>query len=122
MTKARYTFAFDRLNERFDEIKVQLADITRHLRALRAQETRTMKNLDDVKQLVKDLDTETTALGQRVEKKQAEQSAAIQALKDQIAAGGVVTADDLDGLSLDLTSELGRLKAIGADPANPIPA
>ena len=81
-----------------------------------------MTDIAAVKQLVKDLATETDNLAARLAAKQAAQDAAIQALKDQIAAGQTVTPADLDGLGLDLTAEVARLQSLGTDPANPIPA
>jgi uncharacterized coiled-coil protein SlyX len=81
-----------------------------------------MSDVATVKQLVKDLGTETDNLAARLDAKQAAQDAAIQALKDQIAAGGPVTQADIDGLAVDLTAEVSRLQSLGADPANPIPS
>lgn len=95
--------------------------VNRKLDQILTQNRKLQMTLDSVKQTVAALDKATTDLATRIQTKQDAQDAAIQALKDQIAAGGSVTAADLDKLDLDLTAELGRLTAIGADPAAPIP-
>ena len=76
-----------------------------------------MSTVLSVKQLVSDLDVETNAVAAKVDA----QTAAIQALKDQIAAGGVVSQADLDAIEAGLTPISARLKALGADPTTPIP-
>lgn len=80
-----------------------------------------MGKIDDVKALVRAVKDETDNLATRIETKDTEQDAMIQALKDKIANGEVVVAEDLDGLKLDLSAEVDRLKSIGADPTDPIP-
>jgi len=44
----------------------------------------------------------------------------IQALLDQIAAGGM-TAEEETAVQADLQAQVDRLKAIGTDPTEPIP-
>jgi hypothetical protein len=76
-----------------------------------------MAKLTDVQQLIADLDTETNTVAAKVDA----QAAAIADLKAQIAAGSPVTQADLDAIAAGLTPISDRLKALGSDPAAPIP-
>ncbi len=77
-----------------------------------------MANVTSIKQLVADLDKETNDVAAKVDA----QAAAIAGLAAQVAAGGSVTQADLDAISDGLTPISARLKALGADTADPIPA
>lgn len=96
----------------------KLDSILALLHASGRRETHMAKDIASIKGLVADIDTETNAVAAKVDA----QTAAIQVLKDQIAAGTPVTQADLDSLSDALTPISDRLKLIGADPADPIPA
>lgn len=76
-----------------------------------------MTGVTDIKQLIKDLDTETNA----VAAKQDAEIAKIAELQAQITAGNPATAQDLQDIVDGLTPISTRLKALGADPAVPIP-
>lgn len=76
-----------------------------------------MADVQSVKQLVSDLNDETNTVAAKIDA----QAAAIQALKDQIAQGSPVTQQDLDEIASGLAPISDRLKALGADPAQPIP-
>lgn len=99
------------------DVADRLDQILARLRALGAQEHTIMADVKDVKQLVADLNDETNSVAAKVDA----QAAAIKALKDQIAQGSPVTQADLDEIATALTPISERLKAIGADQANPIP-
>lgn len=71
----------------------------------------------DVEQFLQDLDTETNTVASKVDA----QTQAIVDLKAQVAAGTPVTQDQLDSIGSRLSIVSDRLKAIGADPAAPIP-
>jgi hypothetical protein len=98
-------------------LPVILSDILARLRTLESQERITMADVLTVKQLVKDIAAETDDVAAKVEA----QAAAIQALKDQVAAGGNVTAADLQEIQDGLGPIVARLQALGSDPAVPIP-
>lgn len=91
--------------------------ILARLGTLLSQEQRLMSTVQDVQQLVTDLKDETDKVAARLDA----QAAAIQALKDQIAAGTPVSQEQLDRLVDGLAPISARLKALGSDPANPIP-
>ncbi len=95
----------------------RLDQILTLLKALTTQEKTLMATVLTVKQLVTDLDAETNDVAAKIDA----QAAAIQALKDQIAAGGAVTQADLDAISDGLTPISDRLKALGSNPVDPIP-
>lgn len=98
-------------------INLKLDAILERLAALERQNRKLMTDVASVKKLVKDIDEETNAVAAKVEA----QAAALQALKDQVAAGNPVTQDDLDAIGTELGTVSDRLRAIGADPTNPIP-
>lgn len=77
-----------------------------------------MADVASVKQLIVDLGAETDALSTKIDAEVAE----IASLKAQIAAGSPVTQADLDAISAGLSPISDRLKALGASPADPIPA
>jgi len=71
----------------------------------------------ELAQLTQDFDTETTAVASRLDA----QAAAIQELKTKAEQGDGVTPDDLQAVLDGLSPISERLKALGADPAEPIP-
>jgi hypothetical protein len=77
--------------------------------------------ITDVQALVAAVNEETNNMAARIEAKDKQQDDQIQALKDQIAGGTAVTPEQLDALASDLSSEVARLKLIGADATAPIP-
>jgi septal ring factor EnvC (AmiA/AmiB activator) len=93
-------------------------EVSQKLDQLLTQGRQLMADVTSIKKLVTDIDTETNAVAAKVDA----QAAAIQALKDQLAAGGTVTAADLQAIEDGLTPISTRLKALGSDPTNPIPA
>jgi hypothetical protein len=88
------------------------------LQALSAKETTVMATVTSIKQLVVEMNDETNAIATKVDA----QDAKIKALKDQIAAGGTVSQADLDDISAGLAPISDRLKALGANQLDPIPA
>jgi chromosome segregation ATPase len=105
-----------------DEAEIRRVDrkldsILHAITRLAAQETQLMADVASVKQLVADINDETNTIAGKVDA----QTAKIEALKAQIAAGSGVTAQDLDDIAAGLTPISDRLKAIGADPDAPIP-
>jgi hypothetical protein len=86
-------------------------------RASAIRERYMTKELDAVKQLVTEIDTETNAVAAKVDA----QAAKIAELKAVIEAGGTVSATDLQAVADALTPISVRLKTLGADPAVPIP-
>jgi ABC-type transporter Mla subunit MlaD len=76
-----------------------------------------MATVNSVKQLVSDLNDETNAVAAKVDA----QTAAIADLKAKIAAGSPATQEDLDAIAAGLVPISERLKALGADPTEPIP-
>jgi ABC-type transporter Mla subunit MlaD len=76
-----------------------------------------MATVNSVKQLVSDLNDETNAVAAKVDA----QAAAIADLKAKIAAGSPATQEDLDAIAAGLAPISERLKALGADPTEPIP-
>jgi hypothetical protein len=99
-------------------VTAKLDLILAQLAAQSKQEKAIMASVTTLKQLVTDLDTETNDVAAKIDA----QLAAIQALKDQIAAGGVATQADLDSLSDALTPVSERLKVLGSSQTDPIPA
>lgn len=87
------------------------------LGVIETQGQQIMADILTVKQLVIDLDGETNDLAAKVDA----QNAAIAALQAQVAAGGTVSAADLQVVQDGLTSVSTRLKSIGASPTQPIP-
>lgn len=77
-----------------------------------------MADVTSVKQLITDMDAETNDISTKVDALNAK----IVDLSNQIAAGSPVSQADLDGISDQLTPLSARLKALGANPADPIPA
>ena len=76
-----------------------------------------MADVTSIKQLVSDLNDETNVVAAKLDAETAE----IKRLSDIIAAGGTVTAQDLQDIQDGLQPISDRLKALGADPAQPIP-
>ncbi len=95
----------------------QPAGVTRQLDLILTRLESLMASVSEVKQLVSDLNDETNAVAAKIDA----QAAAIQALKDQIAAGTPVSQADLDAIGRGLTAVSDRLKTLGADTSNPIP-
>ena len=91
---------------------------TQKLDLILAQGETLMADVTSIKQLVVDLDTETNDVAAKVDA----QTAAIADLKAQIAEGIPVTQEDLNAISDGLTPISARLKALGANPTDPIPA
>lgn len=100
----------DRVIERLDQLLHTVS-------ALAAQEHHMAADVQGIKQLVTDINDETNTVAAKVDA----QAKAIQDLKDQIAQGTPVTQEDLDAIANGLTPISDRLKAIGADPSNPVP-
>jgi len=71
----------------------------------------------DLETLISDIDAATNAVATKLDA----QTAQIQALKDQIAAGTPVSQAQLDALAANLTTERDRLRVLGADASNPVP-
>ncbi len=82
-----------------------------------AQGAQIMAKVTDLTDLVTALDAETNAVAAKIDAEMAE----IADLKAQIAAGTPVTQDQLDAVVSGLTPISDRLKALGSDPAQPIP-
>jgi septal ring factor EnvC (AmiA/AmiB activator) len=95
----------------------QLDRLIHAVDALAAQERHMANDIQSIKQLVTEINDETNTVAARIDA----QSAAIQALKDQIAAGTPVSQADLDAIAEGLAPISERLKALGQDSANPIP-
>ncbi len=95
----------------------QPSSVTRLLDTILTRLESLMSTVNDVKQLVSDLNDETNTVAAKIDA----QAAAIQALKDQIAAGTPVSQADLDAIGSGLTAVSDRLKTLGADTSNPIP-
>lgn len=76
-----------------------------------------MAAVTDLKTLAADLDVETNAVAAKIDAEMAQ----IADLKAQIAAGSPVSQADLDSIVASLGPVSDRLKALGADPAQPIP-
>jgi enamine deaminase RidA (YjgF/YER057c/UK114 family) len=95
----------------------KLDSILAQLSALAAQEKKLMADVTSIKKLVTDLNDETNSVAAKIDA----QLAAIQALKDQIAAGTAVSQADLDEIGAGLQATSDRLKVLGSDPADPIP-
>lgn len=74
-------------------------------------------DVTSIKKLVNDLNEETNTVAAKIDA----QAEAIQKLKDQIAQGTPVSQADLDEIQSGLTPISERLKALGADPNEPIP-
>ncbi len=72
-----------------------------------------MADVTSVKQLITDMDNETNDIATKVD--------ALNAKVAELSAG-TVTQADLDGISDQLTPLSARLKAIGSNPSDPIPA
>lgn len=89
------------LGRRIGAIEVSLC------RVLKRQEVM-MAKMDDIRTLLATLDTETTAMAERVE-----------AIVDQLRGG--VTASEADELIAALTADAERLRLFGTDPADPFP-
>lgn len=94
-----------------------LDDILTRVIALQGQEKHLMTTVDNVKQLVADLNTETNNVAAKLDA----QKAALEALKQKVDSGSPVTQADLDAIADGLTPISDRLKALGADDTNPIP-
>lgn len=105
------------LHEGSDGVDRKLDHVLHVVSALAAQEKQVMAGVNDIKQLVRDLDDETNAVADKVDA----QTAKIQELKDQIAAGGTVSQADLDEIAAGLTPISDRLKSLGANTDQPIP-
>lgn len=99
-----------------------LRGVNRKLDKIITQNKGLSVTVEGLKNSVKALDAETTSLATRIEAHQTAQDAAIQALKDQLAAGGTITEADLDGVGVDLSAEVDRLKGLAKDPEAPVPA
>lgn len=76
-----------------------------------------MTDINSIEGLVAQMKTDTDAVAAKVDT----QTQAIADLKAQIAAGSPVTQEQLDTLAANLQPIADHLKAIGADPANPLP-
>ena len=100
------------------QLAAKLDHISAQITAMAQQGAQIMSTVTSIKQLVTDLDAETNAVAAKIDA----QIAAIQALKDQIAAGGVATQADLDAITDGLTPISARLLALGASATDPIPA
>lgn len=101
----------DRVTEKkLDQLIHAVADLA-------TQERHMATDISSIKQLVTDINNETNDVAAKVDAQQA----SIDDLKAQLAAGTPVTQKDLDDLSASLTPISDRLKAIGSNPAQPIP-
>lgn len=111
----------DRLTTATNELKVsvhhKLDDILTRLVNIKVQETHLMATVQDLEQFVTDLNDETNGISDRLDRN----TATIDALKLQIAQGTPVTQEQLDALAAGFTPISARLRALGSDPANPIP-
>lgn len=99
-------------------IEARLHEMQASLNTLLERSQHTMSQLDD---LITAIDTETNLLAASVES----DAKVIADLRAQLAAAPTVTQATLDTLtsvSTRLQAANDRLKAIGADPANPVPA
>lgn len=101
-----------------DRVAGLLASISTRLGAIERLELLLMTTVTDLKNLVAAMDAETNTIAAKVDA----QTAAIADLSAKVAAGGVATQADLDAIGAGLTPISERLKTIGADPAQPIPA
>lgn len=95
----------------------ELTDLHEETYHLGTKVRQLMTDVASVKQLIADLNDETNTVAAKVDSQQTQ----IKALQDQIAAGGTVTAADLQAIADGLTPISERLKALGADPTQPIP-
>ena len=110
---------------RFFDIHIKLPDsviellvhLLTRVDQIHAQGVRIMADVASIKKLVSDLNDETNAVAAKLDAETAE----IKRLSDIIAAGGTVTAEDLQAIQDGLQPISDRLKSLGADPAQPIP-
>jgi len=91
---------------------------TQKLDLILAQGETLMADVKTVLQIITDLDTETNDVAAKVDAIVAQNDA----LKLQIANGSPATQADIDAISDGLTPISARLKALGANPTDPIPA
>ena len=91
--------------------------ILSRLGTLQSLERHIMASIKTVEALVADLKSNTDAVAAKIDA----QTQAIADLKAQIAAGTPVTQEQLDALSAELQPISDHLKAMGSDPANPLP-
>jgi len=71
----------------------------------------------DLDQLTTDFDNETTAVGERLDADAAE----LKRLADLLAAGGTITAEDLQSIVDRQQAVSTRLKAMGTVPVDELP-
>lgn len=90
-----------------------LQQLTADIKLLHKKVDRIIMLSEDTKAIVLEIDTETNAVAARVE-------AQLKALKDQIASGNGDTAA-LQQIHDGLAPIAARLRAIAADPSNPVP-
>jgi peptidoglycan hydrolase CwlO-like protein len=95
----------------------RLAEVFRSIHHLHRKVDQLMADVTSIKQLVSDLNDETNAIAAKVDAQQKK----IDDLSAQIAAGTPATQADLDAISDGLSPISDRLKALGANPAKPIP-
>lgn len=96
----------------------KLDEIIARLRAIQGQEMGIMTTVKDTQQFIVDLNDETNALSVKLDGN----TATINALKAQVAAGVPVSQEQLDAINAGLAPISARLKALGSDPTDPIPA
>jgi UDP-N-acetylglucosamine enolpyruvyl transferase len=104
-------------DEPSDRVLGLLAQILAHVTTIHAQGVHLMADVASIKQLVSDLNDETNAVAAKLDAETAE----IARLSAIIAAGGTVTAQDLQDIQDGLQPISDRLKSLGANVAQPIP-
>jgi len=111
----------ERVRRRIADLSNRVDETESRIVRLEKQEKQMAKDAGALKgelaQLTQDFDTETTAVASRLDA----QAAAIQELKTKAEQGDGVTPDDLQAVLDGLSPISERLKALGADPAEPIP-
>jgi hypothetical protein len=110
-------FLFWRRERRFDQLGRMEAKLDYIVNWICTEGRRLMTGVTEIKQLVTDINDETNAVATKVDA----QGQAIADLKAQLAAGTPVSQADLDAIASGLGSVSDRLKAIGANPDEPIP-
>jgi chromosome segregation ATPase len=108
-------------NTRLDLALAQLAALTKRVGRLERQEKTMAKTAAELKadldQLTTDFDNETTAVGERLDADAAE----LKRLADLLAAGGTITAEDLQSIVDRQQAVSTRLKAMGTVPVDELP-
>ena len=93
----------------FRQLLKQLKQVNTVLDHIQQKMETMMATLQNFKDLLAAVDAETNRI-----------AAKIQALVDQLSAGGMSDAEEAEALA-GLSAVADRLKTIGADPSNPVP-